>query len=695
MNSITEFREVVQARGLRPPTHIEPGKLHRCASSDRAGDSSGWLKLFPDSRGGVYGDWRGGWKETWQAQKPESKADRDAFREQVKLAQKQAQAERDMEHAAAASRATEIYESAPVAQRDKHAYLINKKIGAHGIGLHEGSLVVPVMIGDQVHSLQFIAPDGTKKFLPGGKVTGGYYMISEPENTICIAEGYATGASIHAATDYAVAVAFNCGNLEPVAREIRRQFPTIRIIVCADDDHATEGNPGITKARAAAAAVGGLLAVPYFEPEDKEGRTDFNDMALVYGKHEVSRFVNEAVAVTPSVAPSAPLSKTGATGATGANGATAILTRGDAITPEPISWLWPGWLAAGKLHIKAGSPGTGKTTIALAVAATITIAGRWPDGTAAERGSVVIWSGEDDPADVLVPRLLAMGADVSRIHIVSGITGPEGKRAFDPARDVDLLADAMRQIPDVHLLIVDPIVSAVAGDSHHNAETRRGLQPLVDLAQAHRCALLGITHLSKGTAGRDPLERVTGSLAFGALARIVTLAAREQGEDDKPGRRMLLRAKSNIGPDNGGFFYDLRQDDLPGHPGITASNVLWGAAIEGNTRELLAQAEQQDDAGGEHRSAADWLRDLLATGPQPVASIQSAAKESGLAWRTVQRAMERAGITSKRGGFGQPATWSLPISRATDPSVAPVTPLSKAGANGATGVDGDEKGTDL
>src|SRR5690606_33355192 len=122
---------------------------------------------------------------------------------------------------------------------------------------------------------------------------------------------YATAASIRAATEYAVAVAFNCGNLEPVARELRRQYPSVRIIVCADDDHATDGNPGITKATAAAAAVGGFIAVPHFEPQDREGRTDFNDMALLYGTHEVGRFVNEASA--PTVAPVTPASKVGAT----------------------------------------------------------------------------------------------------------------------------------------------------------------------------------------------------------------------------------------------------------------------------------------------------------------------------------------------------------------------------------------------
>src|SRR5262249_27719599 len=144
-----------------------------------------------------------------------------------------------------------------------------------------------------------------------------------------------------------------------------------------------------------------------------------------------------------------------------------------------------------------------------------------PDRTQANRRDVAIWSGEDAPSDTLVPRLLANGADLKRVRFVGPVIVDGDRRPFDPAKDVPLLAAQLAAMPDLGLLIVDPVVSAVAGDAHKSADVRRALQPLADLAQQTGAAIIGISHFSKGTAGRDPVERVTGSIAFGAAARIV------------------------------------------------------------------------------------------------------------------------------------------------------------------------------
>lgn len=369
------------------------------------------------------------------------------------------------------------------------------------------------------------------------------------------------------------------------------------------------------------------------------------------------------------------------------------IIRGCDLTPEAVKWLWLGWLAAGKLHILGGAPGTGKTTLALAMAATITTGGRWPDGTRAPLGNVVVWSGEDDPTDTLLPRLMLSGADVNRIYFVGDVLDAEGRRAFDPAKDMRPLADALDGIGDVRLLIVDPIVSAVAGDSHKNAEVRRALAPLVDLAGRMGCALVGVTHFSKGTTGRDPTERITGSLAFGALARLVMVAAKHQDQgDDSEARRVLLRAKSNLGADDGGFCYELRQGELTGHPGIFASCAVFGAAIEGAARDILAEADATEDEGGDAVSGVvQWLDDLLRDegGQLDRRDVMKAAQAMGYKERTIHRAREKLGVAIIRTGFGKDkrSVWrmpenTIPAINANKKELANMANLGKVGTYG-------------
>lgn len=324
------------------------------------------------------------------------------------------------------------------------------------------------------------------------------------------------------------------------------------------------------------------------------------------------------------------------------------------IETRPIRWLWRHWLARGKFHVMAGAPGTGKTTIALSLAAAITRGTMLPDGTTPDIGAVLLWSGEDDPADTLVPRLRAAGADLSRVHIVGDVGRGEDARPFDPARDLAALERAAATVGDIALLIADPVVSAVSGDSHKNTEVRRALQPMVHLAARLDCAVLGISHFSKGTSGRDPVERVTGSIAFGALARLVLVTAK--GEDDA---RLLARAKSNIGPDGGGFSYTLQQVEVDD---MEASRVAWGAPLEGTARELLGDAEAVVESPRD--DAAEWLEGMLGVVDVPVREIKKEANAAGVSWRTVERAKSELGVIAERVSSGNTGggywTWRLP-----------------------------------
>jgi hypothetical protein len=321
--------------------------------------------------------------------------------------------------------------------------------------------------------------------------------------------------------------------------------------------------------------------------------------------------------------------------------------------------------------------GTGKTTIAIALAATISIGGRFPDGTRSPLGNVLIWSGEDSAEDTLVPRLIAAGADLSRVHFIGDVKHGDAIRSFDPATDIAALNHAAAGIGNISMLIVDPIVNAVAGDSHKNGEVRRALQPLVDFGERMNCAVLGISHFSKGTGGKEPLERVTGSLAFGALARIVLATAKiTEGETSK---RIFCRAKSNIGLDDGGFEYTLEQKEIEGCPGLSSSYVVWGEPVKGSARELLAEPEVENADGSNDHSVASWLQNLLKDegGSLDRRDVMKAAYAMGYKERTVHRAREKIGVLAQPIGFGKAkrSIWSI----------VPIMPDKFTGTHGTHG----------
>lgn len=333
------------------------------------------------------------------------------------------------------------------------------------------------------------------------------------------------------------------------------------------------------------------------------------------------------------------------------------LVQGSKIEPEDITWLWRDWLPCGKLVILAGQPGTGKTTVMMSIAAITTIGGRMPDGTNAESGNVVIWSGEDGIADTLVPRLKAMGADMTKIYFVIGKSG----LPFDPSKDLPMLAEHLKSIPDVKLIIVDPVVSAINGDSHKNAEVRKGLQPLVDLGLVTGACIAGISHFNKAGANTNPLDLISGSIAFAAVARVVLGAAKLHTPDEHGHSRIFCRIKSNIGPDEDGIGYDLCLEPLSVRTDIEASTVLWGQYVKGHSRDLLAQAQAEAKNSTKQAEAEEWLTDLLTAGPVASKTIQEEAKKAGLSFRTVRRAKERLkAIDYKVPGKGGQWMWMLP-----------------------------------
>ena len=227
--SYDEFRAAIAATGMEPPQRIEAGKFHRFPGIGKTGaNTSGYCRLFADGLGGVYGDFASGISETWQAKRthPFSAAEREAFNRRIGEAKAEADREREAQQAQAAARAQAICAGAFPAF-ESHPYVMRKNIPPSGaLQNAAGDLVIPVNDGrGAITSVQTISPTGEKRFLPNGRVAGGFFAIGAPGGSVLICEGFATGASIYAATNSYAVCAFFSGNLKAVAELMRRRDP--------------------------------------------------------------------------------------------------------------------------------------------------------------------------------------------------------------------------------------------------------------------------------------------------------------------------------------------------------------------------------------------------------------------------------------------------------------------------------------
>jgi putative DNA primase/helicase len=253
---------------------------------------------------GSFGVWRGtdnGATKVELRKREISAEQRDALRARLAEDRKRADQARAAEAERAARRAQGLWSK--LAPSGDSAYLERKGVGAYGLRFSpkSGAAVVPVCdAGGRIHGLQILRPSGSdrqpaKQFWPTGMVKRGHFHLfgGSPVMMVLVAEGYATGATLHAATGYPVAVAFDAGNLAPVCQALRKRYRGAKILICADDDSFSEGNPGITAASTAAVACDGAWVAPTWSPDTQAQRearaakgdklTDFNDLAALEG----------------------------------------------------------------------------------------------------------------------------------------------------------------------------------------------------------------------------------------------------------------------------------------------------------------------------------------------------------------------------------------------------------------------------
>jgi putative DNA primase/helicase len=660
-DAIERFRTAMGLRGIIAPAEIvADGCIHRCDAEGKSGkgDASYLLHLDGIPAGG-FENWRDGqgW-EDWRFNIGRAllPLELDALREKAITARRERDAQKEERHAAARSRARRIWNRAKPAD-NTHPYLVRKGVSAHGLRVYKSALVVALYdAAGEIHSLQFIGAHGDKRFLKGGRVAGLYFPIGRPNGVLCIAEGYATAASVHAATGYAVAVAFNANNLEPVARALREKYPGMQIILCADDDTSSGRNVGLDKAHDAARVIEGLVAVPDFGADRPQDATDFNDMAKHCGVAAVARAIANATAPAGVENDDAP---------THESAGRIACRRASDIQAKPIHWLWPNRIARGKVSMIAGNPGLGKSQVTVSMAAVVSTGSAWPvERTRCERGNVIVLSAEDDAEDTIVPRLEAARADLSRVYILGAVVesyqadGGEVVRAFNLKTDLTRLGALLAEIGNVAMVIIDP-VTAYLGDtnSHNNAEIRVLLAPLSDLAAKHGAAVVCVSHLNK-SVGAEALMRVTGSTAFVAAARAAFIVVKDP---ENEARRLLLPLKNNIGNDQTGLAFSLQSAQVRSAAGpIETSCVVWESGTVTVTADEAMVRQCDPEERNDIEDAKEFLRDLLADGPVSSRRIRADAEGSGYSWRTIQRAKKAVGIEAVKEGMKGAWVWKLP-----------------------------------
>lgn len=245
---------------------IPDGKIHRfTVRGDKSNSQNGWYVFYEDDiSAGCFGSWKTGEKHTWCEKQNHqlTTSQQQANKRRMCEAQKTRTEEELKRRKEAQKRANTIWENSSLAPED-HQYLIRKGVKNYGLRQYNEMLVIPMRdSAGIIHSLQFIDNNSNKRFLSGGKKKGSYFAIGESLNTFCICEGYATGASLFEATGLSIVVAFDAGNLMPVARSLRQKFPDAEITICADNDDKSETNTGVIKAREAALSINAFLAIP-------------------------------------------------------------------------------------------------------------------------------------------------------------------------------------------------------------------------------------------------------------------------------------------------------------------------------------------------------------------------------------------------------------------------------------------------
>jgi putative DNA primase/helicase len=346
--------------------------------------------------------------------------------------------------------------------------------------------------------------------------------------------------------------------------------------------------------------------------------------------------------------------------------------RADEVKPEAIDWWWQHRFALGKLGILGGNPDRGKGLIICDIFSRLTRGGPWPcDEGKAEIGDVLLLQQEDDLSDTIVPRLLAAGADLTRIHILKMINKTDGssKRAFNVSTDLPMLKSVLERVLDPQLLVIDPLTAYIGKlNAASGNDVRTALTPLVELLREFHVGGLGVMHFNKKVDVDNALARIADSLAFGAVARHCFVVT----DDPENERRLLVKAKNNLAPDVKALSYTIQTVLAAAHDhrdgsAIPAPRIVWGHEhVEISATQAMRAEANGTPATNPRKEAKDFLIKILANGPMPQKEIEDLAAAELISIKTLKRAKAELGIISKKDGLTGGWIWSLPEKESSD-----------------------------
>jgi putative DNA primase/helicase len=318
----------------------------------------------------------------------------------------------------------------------------------------------------------------------------------------------------------------------------------------------------------------------------------------------------------------------------------------DQITPRRVDWVWKNRIALGKLTMLDGRPGLFKSGMSLDIAARITTGREMPDGQSSglPPSNVLVATAEDDWEDTVVPRLMAAGADLSRVFRFDDFELPGSVDALE-----QFIADH-----EIRFFVIDPLVAFVSTghNLYHDQQSRKALKPLAMIAQRTRSAAFGLRHMRKGNVGQAQ-EGGAGSVAIGGAARSNLVAAPDPDDED---RFILASVKNNLGVKPPSLAYRIEEEGVHAEDGtLLAMPVLrWEGEVDVSADDLMTGGEKQG-------ATVRFLEDALAEGPRSAKDLERLAKQLELSWAgTVWRTSKRMGIEKAPQEFGGEWMWALP-----------------------------------